>query len=42
MQCSMPKKGMLTLVLRPLLYGVLVNPSLVGEGIRESLKEGND
>ncbi|MDM5075871.1 hypothetical protein OB931_05635 [Aeromonas media] len=42
MQCSMPKKGMLTLVLRPLLYGVLVNPSLVGEGFREALKEGND
>ena len=42
MQCSMPKKGMLTLVLRPLLYGVLVNPSLVGEGSREALKEGND
>ncbi|WP_342058522.1 hypothetical protein [Aeromonas sp. OTU364] len=42
MQCSMPKKGMLTLVLRPLLYGVLANPSLVGEGMREALKEGND
>jgi hypothetical protein len=38
----MPKKGMLTLVLRPWLYGVLVNPSLVGEGMREALKEGND
>ncbi len=42
MQCSMPKKGMLLLVLRPLPYGVLVNPPLVGEGIREALKEGND
>lgn len=42
MQCSVPKIGMLTLVLRPLLYGVLVNPSQVGEGIREALKEGND
>lgn len=39
MQCPMPKKGMLTLVLRPL---PLVNPPLVGEGIREALKEGND
>ncbi|WP_265435612.1 hypothetical protein [Aeromonas media] len=42
MQCSLPKKGMLTLVLRPWLCGVLVNPSLVGEGIHEALKEGND
>ena len=42
MQCSVPKIGMLTLVLRPFLYGVLVNPSLVDEGIREALKEGND
>lgn len=42
MQCSVPKKDMLTLVLCPFLYGVLVNPSLVGEGIREALKEGND
>ncbi|MGE6222061.1 hypothetical protein [Aeromonas media] len=42
MQCSVPKKRMLTLVLHPWLYGALVNPSLVGEGIREALKEGND
>ncbi|WGY30485.1 hypothetical protein QK281_12685 [Aeromonas hydrophila] len=43
MQCSVPKIGMLTLVPCPLLlYGVQVNPSLVGEGIREALKEGND
>ncbi len=27
---------------RQFLYGVQVNPSLVGEGIREALKEGND
>ncbi|MFB0592782.1 hypothetical protein [Aeromonas hydrophila] len=41
MQCSVPKIGMLTLVPCPLLYGVLVT-NLVGEGIREALKEGND
>lgn len=42
MQCSVPKIGMLTLVPRSFLYGVQVNPSLMGEGIREALKEGND
>ncbi len=42
MQCSVPKIGMLTLVPCQFLYGVQVNPSLVGEGIREALKEGND
>ncbi len=42
MQCSVPKIDMLTLVPRSFLYGVQVNPSLVGEGIREALKEGND
>ncbi|WP_336989111.1 hypothetical protein [Aeromonas hydrophila] len=40
MQCSVPKIGML--VPCPFLYGVQVNPSLVGEGTREALKEGND
>ncbi|HHQ4630905.1 hypothetical protein [Aeromonas hydrophila] len=42
MQCSVPKIGMLTLVPCAFLYGVQVNPSLVGEGIRDALKEGND
>ena len=42
MQCSVPKIGMLTLVPCPFLYGVQVSPSLVGEGIRDALKEGND
>ncbi len=42
MQCSVPKIGMFTLVPCPFLYGVRVNPSLVGESIREALKEGND
>ncbi|WP_256123524.1 hypothetical protein [Aeromonas hydrophila] len=42
MQCSVPKIGMLTLVPCLFLYGVQANPSLVGDGIREALKEGND
>jgi hypothetical protein len=42
MQRSLPKIDMFTLDPCPFLYGVLVNPSLVGEGIREVLKEGND
>ncbi|GEM_PF-1835740 len=42
MQCSVSKISMLTLVPCPFLYGVQVNPSLVGEGIHEALKEGND
>lgn len=42
MQCSVPKIGMLTLVPCQFLYGVQVSPSLVDEGIREALKEGND
>ncbi|WP_429049322.1 hypothetical protein [Aeromonas hydrophila] len=42
MQCSVSKISMLTLVPSLFLYGVQVNPSLVGEGIHEALKEGND
>lgn len=42
MQRSLPKIDMCTLGPCPFLYGVLVNRSLVGEGNREALKEGND
>ncbi|WP_276329609.1 hypothetical protein [Aeromonas bestiarum] len=41
MQRSLPKIDMFTLDPCPFLYGVLVT-NLVGEGIREALKEGND
>lgn len=42
MQRSLPKINIFTLGPCPFLYGVLVNRSLVGEGIREALKEEND
>ncbi|WP_429020706.1 hypothetical protein [Aeromonas allosaccharophila] len=39
---ALSKINMFTLGRCSFLYGVLVNQSLVGEGIREALKEGND
>jgi hypothetical protein len=42
MQRALPKIDMFTLGTCSFLDGVLVNQSLVGEGIREALKEGND
>ncbi|WP_447829344.1 hypothetical protein [Aeromonas salmonicida] len=42
MQSALPKIDMFTLGRCSFLDDVLVNQSLVGEGIREALKEGND
>ncbi|MFB0722926.1 hypothetical protein ACEU6F_12970 [Aeromonas salmonicida] len=42
MQRALPKIDIFALGPGSFLNGVLVNQSLVSEGIREALKEGND